>query len=285
MIEKLNSFSEAANELFISQSTLSKQIKALEKDLGFKLFDRTTRKIKMTRAGEIFSRHAHRIVTEYHAMLQETQAYQADFSVINIAAIPVLEAYDIHLVFEEFQQQHPNILVEVDEVDRPYALSQLRKGTVNMAILRSSFMSADEFYAIPIIQEELVLVISSSHQLAEREEVSLKEVAKETFFFLSKHTGVYTLCVEECAKAGFFPTVRRSELSRSSIKSKIRRKEGITLMANGIANEIYDPSIRILKLKEHPRLDLSFILRNEQIDEQSQLLIDYVTDHFTSFKM
>ena len=76
MTEKLNSFSEAAHESFISQSTLSKQIKSLERELGFKLFDRTTRKIKMTRAGEIFSKYAHSIVNEYNLMMQEMKLYQ-----------------------------------------------------------------------------------------------------------------------------------------------------------------------------------------------------------------
>lgn len=280
MIEKLNSFSEAANELYISQSTLSKQIKMLEKQLGFSLFERTTRKIKITRAGEIFSKHAHNIVSEYHAMKLETDKYQQDFSVINIAAIPILEAYNFTKLLDDFQNDHPNILLAVEEIDRPTVMNELQRGLVDIAIVRSTLINDSGLNAIQLLEEELVLVVSVDHPLADRNEISLAEASNESFYFLGKHTGIYTYCIEECAKVGFFPNVSRSEYNRRSIKSKIKGCKGISLLANGIADEIFDTDLRIIRLKEHPTIDISIVMKNERISDDCQLLIDYIKRAF-----
>ncbi|MDR2356358.1 MAG: LysR family transcriptional regulator [Clostridiales Family XIII bacterium] len=279
MIEKLNSFSEAANELYISQSALSKQIKSLERQLGFELFDRTTRKIQITPAGEVFLKYAHRIISEYNNMLEEAGKYQKEIVRLNIASIPVLEAYHLFDVFDEFQRETPNIVVAIEECERPFALSELRRGLVDMAILRSNFINKEDFFTIPFIEDELVLIIPEAHPFAGRGKVFLADAANENFYFLSKNTGMYSFCVEACRKAGFSPNVMKSELNRRSIRSKILHGEGISMMAETVAKEISLPGITYVKLKEHLMVDLAFVLKNEKIGENADNLIRYVKTH------
>jgi len=278
MIEKLKSFSEAANELYISQSTLSKHIKALEKQLGYKLFERTTRKIQITPAGEVFSKYAHRMATEYREMLLETKKFQQELSVLNIAGIPILEAYGMFELFEDFQREYPNIIVEVEEGERTFVLSELRRGAVDMAILRSRFVEGGDLQTVPIFTDEIVMVVPEGHRFAQTGEVSLADATEETFFFLSKNTGMYAYCIEECGKVGYFPNVKKSELNRRSIRSKILRGEGVSLMAETVAKEINLPGLVNVRLKERLSLDLSFILRNEKIGKSCEELIAYVTN-------
>ncbi|MDR1028895.1 MAG: LysR family transcriptional regulator [Clostridiales Family XIII bacterium] len=279
MIEKLNSFSEAANELYISQSTLSKQIKALERHLGFELFDRTTRKIRITPAGEVFRKYAHRIISEYREMILETEKYQKEFARLSIASIPVLDAYHLFEVFDEFQKETPNVVVVVEECERTFALSELRRGAVDMAILRSNFISKEEFFTIPFMDDELVLLIPEAHPFSGRGEVSLSDAVDETFYFLSKNTGMYPFCVEACRKAGFFPNVMKSELNRRSIRSKILHGDGVSMMAETVAKEIAVPGLTYVKLEQHPMVDLSFVLNQDKIGEGADTLIQYVKTH------
>jgi DNA-binding transcriptional LysR family regulator len=280
MIERLNSFSEAANELYISQSTLSKQIKALEQHLGFKLFNRTTRKIQITPAGEVFRKYAQRIVSEYHEMVIETEKYQKDFVRLNVASIPVLEAYHLFDLFDEFQKETPNIHVVVEECERPFALSELRRGVVDMAILRSCLIEKEKFVIIPFAEDEMVLIVSETHPFAEHDEVSLKDAENETFYFLSKNTGMYAFSIETCRNAGFSPNVMQSEINRRSIRSKIMHEQGITMMAETIAKELLIPGLTYVKLKEHPVVDLSFVLQNEKTSDNANAFIQYVKAHF-----
>jgi DNA-binding transcriptional LysR family regulator len=284
MIEKLNSFSEAANELYISQSTLSKHIKALEMQLGFKLFDRTTRRIQITPAGEVFRKYAQRIISEYHEMIVETEKYQNDFVRLNIASIPVLEAYHLFDLFDAFQKETPGVHIVIEECERTFALSELRRGIIDMAILRSFFIEKDNFLIIPFAEDEIVLLVPDTHPFAGQDEISLKDAANETFYFLNRNTGMYAFCIETCRKAGFSPNVVQSELNRRSIPGKIMHGQGITMLAETVAKEISLPGLAYVKLREHPVVDLSFILQNEKISDSVNSLIQYVKKNYDSKK-
>jgi len=75
-VAELGSFSAAADNLYISQSSLSKQIMALEKELGFALFDRSKRMIVLTEAGATFRKYARRLHDEYEEMLDNLKQYK-----------------------------------------------------------------------------------------------------------------------------------------------------------------------------------------------------------------
>src|SRR5512136_3042097 len=82
------SYSAAAEEQYISQSSLSKVILALEKELAAPLFDRSKRKVSLTEAGEAFLRHARLLNANYKGMLVEMDGYKSSADSFSIAAIP-----------------------------------------------------------------------------------------------------------------------------------------------------------------------------------------------------
>jgi DNA-binding transcriptional LysR family regulator len=276
MIKDLKNFTDAANELYISQSTLSKQIKALENELGLQLFERTTRKIRITPGGEVFSQYAQRVITEYHEIMLKIKQYQQESSIINIASIPELETYNLIEIINGFAKENPNILIEIEEGDRQNALNELRKGMIDIAIVRNYFIDKVEFNTVPIFRDELVLLVPNTHPLAERGKISLAEVSRETFVFLPRNTGIYTFCIEECKKAGFYPHTKRDQLCLSSIFGEVMRGEGITLVANTVAEKNIRPGISILLLEEQPLIDLCFVLRKEKISGHCENLIRFV---------
>jgi LysR family transcriptional regulator, transcription activator of glutamate synthase operon len=114
MLSETGSFSAAAEELYISQSSLSKQIIALEKELNSQLFDRSKRKIALTPAGEAFLIHARNMNSAYQALLAEMAQYKTTTS-LSIVAIPVIAQYGITSYIAQFKQAHPNIQFTLDE--------------------------------------------------------------------------------------------------------------------------------------------------------------------------
>lgn len=89
-IVETGSFSAAADNLYISQSSLSKQIIALEKSLDVQLFDRSKRKVSLTEAGIVFEKHAHTFNELYKSMLVDVGEFRKTSPEISIAAIPVI---------------------------------------------------------------------------------------------------------------------------------------------------------------------------------------------------
>ena len=94
-IVETGSFSAAADEHFISQSSLSKIIIALEKELQVSLFDRSKRKVFLTEAGDAFLKHASKLDAAYKDMVVELDGYKSETDSFSVAAIPVLTQYGI----------------------------------------------------------------------------------------------------------------------------------------------------------------------------------------------
>jgi len=97
------SFSAAADEHFISQSSLSKMVIALEKELAVPLFDRSKRKVSLTEAGKAFLRHARKLNDDYKATLIELDGYRSTADSFSVAAIPVLPQYGIATTVAQFR--------------------------------------------------------------------------------------------------------------------------------------------------------------------------------------
>ena len=100
------SFSAAAEELYISQSSLSKQVIALERELGVALFDRSKRQIALTPAGAAFLAHARAIDAAYRALLADLGRFKTAPS-LRIVAIPVIAQYGITAYIAQFTAHIP----------------------------------------------------------------------------------------------------------------------------------------------------------------------------------
>ncbi|BFL48639.1 LysR family transcriptional regulator [Lactonifactor longoviformis] len=280
-IAKYKNYSIAAEESFVSQSSLSKQIKALEEELGFKLFDRTTRNIELTEGGEEFVMYSKRILQEYKEMLSRLRRYTDESkNTLRIAAIPVMNHYGLTDIIFHFQQQYPGVRVKVLEKDGSYVVQDLEKGDADLVFLRSHHIPEGEFLIYPLIDDELVLITGQDHRFSNRDEIELKEAEDEEFLFLGANTGMHQTCIKACKMAGFIPKERCLDLRSSTIKNLVANGQGISLMMKASIEYMKDPRIHIVYLKEHPIVNLALATKEEKLSDVSRTFIEYVQDSF-----
>jgi len=135
-IVETGSFSAAADEHYISQSSLSKKIIALEKELGVPIFDRSKRKVSLTNAGEAFLVHARKIDLAYKAMVVDLNGYKSDTDSFSIAAIPVITQYGITSYIAQFQDLYPDIHFNLEELHGLNIFPALEERRFDLAITR-----------------------------------------------------------------------------------------------------------------------------------------------------
>jgi DNA-binding transcriptional LysR family regulator len=114
VLAQTGNFMEAAEQLYSSQSTLSKHIKNLEKELGVSLFDRTTRKVVLSKYGQILLPYAQQITElqdKYTAILQSS--LETDRDILTVGSIRALAQYRITDVLVNFKQSHPKTIVNI----------------------------------------------------------------------------------------------------------------------------------------------------------------------------
>lgn len=243
------SFSSAAAELYISQSSLSKQVIALEDELGVQLFDRTKRKISLTPAGKSFVPDARNLKATYQSMLVNLAAYKTT-PTVSIVSIPVTAQYGIPAYIASFKQAFPDAQLILEEREASTIPSLLDDHQFDLAFLRDNFLDQTRYEHLDLIRDRFQVVLSRQHKLADRESVALTELSDENFIMLDKGTIVHELAVEACRRAGFEPRIFYASLRVESVLGMVASNNGVTLMMQKVFEYHIHPKVVAIPLKE-----------------------------------
>lgn len=228
-IVETGSFSAAAEELYVSQSSLSKLVMALEKELGVALFDRSKRKVMLTPAGEALLPHARAIDAAYRLLLADVAELRVK-PTLKIVAIPVIAQYGITAAIAQFRQLHQDIAVTLEEREAAAILPALANRQFDVAVLRDNYLAMDQYLTRKIGHDRMVLVVSREHRLAQRQAVAMAELADENHIVFDRGTIVHELAVEACRRAGFEPRIFYASLRVESVLGLVASNSGVALM-------------------------------------------------------
>jgi len=276
-IVETGSFSAAADEYYISQSSLSKKIIALERELGIPLFDRSKRKVFLTDAGEVFLVHARKINVAYKAMIVDLNGYKPDSDSFSIAAIPVIAQYGITTYIAQFKEVYPNIHFTLEEIDGLNILPALEEHRFDLAFTRHNFLDAEKFTSMEIRKDKLLVVVSKKNRYASRSCISLKDLSDDNFIVFDKVTELYKLIMEECKKAGFDPVIFYSSHRKVSVFGLVGANIGLALMPSQIYDYHKHPDVFAIPLKENIECNIVLAhLKNRKLPKAANTFIDFV---------
>lgn len=240
VLAETRNYWEAAERLFVNQSTLSKHIKAMEKELGVPLFSRTTRKVELTEFGKALLPYAQSIMHtqfEYSALL--LQKKNSRKGLLSIGSIPVMAQYNITQLLLHFQQVYPDYSFKVTEDDAKNLKKLLTTKKCELIFLRepkydfSNISDApDELVHIPYISDYLVALLPNNHPLANRTELTLRDLQGEKFCFLKESSMIYDLCRLACQQAGFIPNIVFDSHRLDSIFDMVTYGKCVALLMN-----------------------------------------------------
>jgi LysR family transcriptional activator of glutamate synthase operon len=248
-VAELGSFSAAADHLYISQSSISKQIMALEKELGIELFDRSKRNIALTEAGATFRKHAQRLNDEYKVMLANLKEYKRA-PLLSIVAIPVIAQYGITSYIAQFQSAFPNVQFMLEEREASTILPALTSHQFDLAFIRDNYLNIEQYHLLEVDRDKFMVTLSIKHPLATRTSISLSELANENFIMFDKGTIVHELAVDACRKVGFNPRIFYASLRVESILGLVASQSGVALIMEKIFQYHKHPEVIAIPLAE-----------------------------------
>lgn len=175
--KELLNFTEAAASLYISQSTLSQQIKQLEDELGVLLFDRIGKRIMLTEAGELFSDYAMRSINSANSGFQLLK----DLKELKTGELRIGVTYALKHVLTtsliEFSTRYPNILVQVTFGTSDEMLLKLEKLELDFVLSFKEWNVKEYFNYQTLFSSSMALIVSKKSTLAEMKTVSIKEIS------------------------------------------------------------------------------------------------------------
>ena len=201
-IARLGSIREAAEELHIAQSALSRQIQKLEEEFGVPLFHRHARGVKLTSAGEIFLRHAQTNLRQIERVRSEIDALKGlRRGTVSIRSIETLVPHLLPRAVTRFSRRYPGIKFEITIDGSDQVVAAVREGRTDIGLAFYPPAEA-ELETVFKMREPLVAVMSAHHPLASRPKVSLADCAAYPIASPMKHTGSHILIEVACTAAG-----------------------------------------------------------------------------------
>jgi len=176
-VVKHNSFTEAAEEHYISQSAISQQIKALEQELGFSLLHRSRRSFTLTPAGEYFYRKSLVLIADFEAICRESAHIAGNNG--ELLKIGILRGYsgnEFHSAVAVFSEKFPDVSVEVSHGNHDDLYEKLRHGDIDIAFNDQRRAFSDEYHNIILSEQTYSIEISAKNPIAELGAVDINEL-------------------------------------------------------------------------------------------------------------
>ncbi|HEV3068588.1 MAG TPA: LysR family transcriptional regulator [Streptosporangiaceae bacterium] len=253
------SFTKAARRLHVAQPAVSAQIKRLEAELGATLLERTTRRVALTQAGELFLARARQVL----AQLDGARTDLAELSAVlrgqvRIGATQVLGSLDLPAALAQFRRRYPGVSLALYTGLIAKLLGLLDSGQVDLVVGPVHDDLPAGYHARPLAAESLVLVTPLGHPLAAGRGAALAAAREEPFVCLPADSGLRAILTGAAAAEGFVPRVEFETYSPASIRELVSAGLGVALLARSAA-ETAGPPIGICGLArapEHPPIGL-----------------------------
>lgn len=179
-------FGKAAARCFVSQPTLSGQIKKLEEELGVIIFERTNRSVEITPIGNAILEHARLIIEQADVIQQLAQAQQDPLAgPLRIGAIPTLSPYLMPLILMPLKKQHPQLKLVLSEELTDSLLERLRNHEIDAALLATPVEEHD-LETIALFDEPFWLAHPREHEFYNKDEISREDLENTELLLLSE---------------------------------------------------------------------------------------------------
>ncbi|KQB85420.1 hydrogen peroxide-inducible genes activator [Corynebacterium oculi] len=226
-------FGTAAAKLNISQPSLSQALSALENGIGVQLIERSTRKVIVTPIGERLLPYAKAALDATDIFVAHSRGSYGQLSgPLTLGVIPTIAPYLLPTLLPLLQQEYPELEPRIVEDRTTHLVTMLRDGRIDAALLALP-SEAPGLVDIPLYQEEFVVVVPSSHQLAGRHDLTLQALEELRLLLLNDGHCLHDQIVDLCRKADLNPGEAASAVTRASSLTTI-----VQLVAGGLGSTL-----------------------------------------------
>jgi len=230
-VADMKSFSLAAQNLRLSQPSVSYQVKELEETLGQPLLDRLGRTVELTEAGSVLYAYARRaldVVDEATLVLEEMRGIKR--GTLRVGASTTVGVYLLPAALGAFKKLHPGLVISLEIGTRAHVQEQVLRNELDLAVVGPALKDA-ELAVLPFMTDELVVVAPAGHLLAGKRGLTLKDLSGEPFVMREAASGSRWSLEKAARKAGARLTVAMELGSNGAIKHAVESGLGLAVLS------------------------------------------------------
>jgi DNA-binding transcriptional LysR family regulator len=246
-------FTRAAEEMLVAQPALSVQVQNLERELGVRLFERTTRRVELTPAGGAFIVRAQRILAEASAAEREMAEYAgAVRGRVRIGAWGTINP-DLPTLLAGFLVDHPDNDITISEENSDVMLQMIRSGELDVALpIMRDGLNLEDIEHVVFLDEPFVLIVNPTSRLAYRRQVAIEELTSVPLIVFKPGSVVRYLVERAFARVALVPRIVVETAETSAARAFVAAGVGAALIPRSVAERV-GPPVAIVPIRHGPR--------------------------------
>ena len=239
-IADLKSFSKAADDLFLTQPTVSGHILSLEQSLSLRLFDRTSREVRLTKAGEVFLKYASKILSFrkdlMNALSEFSQGIRGELS---LGASTIPGEYLLPKLMGDFKSGHPHFVISLKIADTKEIVQYVLQDMVEFGVIGAR-LNHPSLHFEKYQEDEIIIVAPPDHPMTRKKRVNVEELLKVPWIIREEGSGTQMAVEKALRKIGKslkqFNVVMEMG-STSSVKEGVKAKLGLAFISRRATEE------------------------------------------------
>lgn len=288
-IGRTGSFVVAAEQCFVTQPTLSMQVKKLEDEIGITIFDRSRQPVTVTDAGKIFLDQARVVIREKNRLMEVLSSARGEVAgEFRLGIIPTLAPYLVPLFLQKFVEKYPGVNLEVEELTTAVIIERLKAESIDAGILATP-LDEPQLHEYFLFNEPYVAYLSRKHQLWPKKQLRPEDIDARDLWLLSDGHCMKNQVLQLCNRRKEKGSGSHFEFRSGSIETLRRMVEtgsGMTIIpwlaVPGLSSRQQE-AIRYFRSPE-PVREVSIVTHRAQlkkaiIDSLSEIITNTIPKH------
>jgi DNA-binding transcriptional LysR family regulator len=258
-VARLGNVSRAAEEMFLTQPTLTARLKALEEEVGDQLFVRTSRGMRLTEAGREFVPYAERCVGSFEEGRRHlAELREASGGRLVLGASPGVGTYALPGLLERFAAAYPKVSVSVRTGHSENILEMTLREEVQLGLTRA--MRHPEIESLHLYEDELVLVVDPGHRFTKKGSANLAEIGEEQLIFFDHDSSYFEQTHALFRNAGI-RELRTMEVDNiEAAKRMVEHRLGVAFLPRtAVVRSVSAGNLSLISVEENPAMSRSIV--------------------------
>ncbi|HIC7209825.1 LysR family transcriptional regulator [Burkholderia stabilis] len=238
-VADLGGFTPAAAALYVAQSALSRQIGQLEDELGFMLFEREPRGVRLTPAGAVYRDRVASVPAMLTAAADEgVQLSRGEAGVLRLLHSSTIPVDSLMADLDRFMRDCPGARIDLDRASSEEQVSEIANGNADVGVVRLPVLRRDaRVRFVELAAERLCVALPVDHPLAGRKRMTISRLQREPFVSAvhRERGGLARVVLDLCLKRGFVPTAARIVSPKTSMLNLVAAGQGIAIVPRRMA--------------------------------------------------
>ena len=264
-VAKYQSFSKAADKLFVTQPILTRCVKTLEQELGVPLIVRSTRAFSLTDAGQSLVEYGTKLLQQHQDIYQHIQdVANSKTGEIRISCPGMLLDMYFPKLVTQYRSQFPGIHIYIQENGSRQVVEDVLVGSADIGLVMLPIENSEDLDIFPIVKDEVHVLVRHDHPFTGRAYVDISQLKETDIITYNKTNTLYNTFMQMCHDKGFSPTIVFQSMMPNFILDTIEYGSCVGIYPAPILQRFEHPSLVSIPLRPHFPWEIALITKKDR---------------------